>query len=81
MNVIRNSARVVAGAANGNPVITTIVSMLFFFAFTCLEAQIEELIWGARFHHWMDPVFASVFIAYAAYSVYACALFNSGERA
>ena len=80
MGVIRDSALVVAVAANGNPVIATIVNMLFFLAFTSLEAQVEELIWGARFHHWMDPVFALAFIAYAAYTVYACALFNSGER-
>jgi succinate dehydrogenase/fumarate reductase cytochrome b subunit len=69
-----------AKSANGNPVITTVVIILFYLFFNILEAIIEKLIFGERFEHWLDPIFVAGFIAYAAYAVMTCAVFNS-ERA
>ena len=77
MHQIYNSARTLARASNGNPVISTATVMLFFLMFNSLEAGIEELIFGERFHHWLDPVFQLLFMAYAAFSVFACAIHNS----
>ena len=78
--VIDKSAMTLSRSANGNPVITTVVVALFFLGFNMIEAQIETLIWGERFEHWLDPIFGAAFIAYAAYAVYACAVFNSTQR-
>lgn len=80
MKIIKRSAMALARAADGNPTITTVVTMLFFVGFSILEGQIELLIWGERFLHWLDPFFIVGFMAYAAYSVYACAVFNSAKQ-
>jgi len=77
MNLIHESAMTVASAAQGNPVIATIVVIMFVLGIQMLEATVEQLIWGKRFEHWLDVVIISGSIAYAAYVVYACALFNS----
>ncbi|MFK7161895.1 hypothetical protein V6U78_12715 [Marinospirillum sp. MEB164] len=80
MRTIEKSAMTLARAADGNPIITTVVTILFFLGFNILEGQIELLIWGERFPHWLDPIFIVGFMAYAAYSVYACAVFNSAKQ-
>lgn len=77
--MIHKSAMTLAASADGSPVSTTIVVLLFYLMFTILEAGTEKLIFGERFAHWLDPLFASAFIAYAAYAVYACALYNSAK--
>lgn len=77
MDYIEKSAAVIAAASKGEPVIATILVALFYLAFSQLEAGIESLIWGDRFEHWLDPIFITTFIAYAAYCVYACAVFNT----
>lgn len=76
-NFIEKSAATLAESANGNPIITTLVIMLFYIMFNVLEATIEEAIFGERFAHFLDPFFALMFIAYAGYAVVACAVFNS----
>ena len=75
--IIERSALALAGASNGSPITTTIVVLLFYLFFNLLEAMLEKLIYGERFEHWLDPIFITVFIAYSAYAVYACALHNS----
>ena len=77
MNKIQQATFKLAQACEGSPVSTTVVVMLFFIGFNTVEASIERLIFGERFEHFLDPVFALVFIGYAAYAVYWCAVFNS----
>ena len=78
-NFIEESAYVLAESANGNPITTTLVIMLFYIMFNVLEATIEKVLFGERFEHFLDPFFALMFIAYAAYAVMACAFFNSAK--
>lgn len=79
MNIIHESAMTIARSAGGNPVTATVVVILFVLGIQMLEITIERLIWGERFEHWVDVVILVASIAYAAYVVYACALFNSGR--
>lgn len=74
---IEKSALILAQAAKGNPVVTTLTVILYMFVFNLVEASIEKSIFGERFAHWLDPIFMAAFMAYAAYSVWACAVYNS----
>lgn len=80
MNWLRKSAHTLVAACKGDPVFTTITTGLFWLAFNCFEGMIEKLIFGERFEHWLDPVFALVFIAWSAYAVYWCAVYNSASK-
>lgn len=66
-----------AKSADGNPVLTTATIMLFYVMFNIFEGQIERLIFGERFEHWLDPFFVFCFIAYSAYAVWCCAILNA----
>ena len=76
MNKIESATLVLVRASDGNPVISTITIMLFFVMFNLFEAGIERLIFRERFEHWLDPIFALLFIGYSAYTVWWCAAFN-----
>ncbi len=76
MGRLRLATLSLAKASNGNPVISTATIMLFFVMFNLLEGQIERLIFGERFEHWLDPVFMCGFIAYSAYAVWMCDAYN-----
>ena len=80
MNFLQAITFTLAKASSGSPVITTATIMLFFVMFSMLEAQIEKLIFGERFEHWLDPFFMLAFIAYSAYAVVICAIFNSVNK-
>ena len=75
-NYIENSVIYLAAAAEGNPVTTTCVVGLFFLFFNILEATVEKLLFGERLEHWLDPIFVLCFIAYSAYAVMGCAIYN-----
>ena len=77
MNIIQTATFTLAKACDGNPVITTVVIMLFYILFNLFEAQVERLIFGERFEHFLDLIFVLAFIAYAGYAVVICAIFNS----
>jgi len=77
MNKLEKATLALARASNGNPVLSTLTVMLFFVMFNVLEATIEKLMFGERFEHWLDPFFMLAFIAYSAYSVWWCSIFNS----
>lgn len=79
MNFIEKTAYTLAQASDGNPIITTIVIILFYFMFAFLEGGVEKLMLGERFDHWLDPFFQCAFIAYSAYAVFACAVFNTNK--
>lgn len=80
MNILQKSAAILAQACKGSPITSTIVVILFFFAFNFLEAAIEKIYIGKPFAHVLDPIFVACFIAYAAYAVYYCAVYNSSIR-
>ena len=80
MNKFQAATFRLAQACDGSPVSSTIVVMLFFIGFNRFEMSIETMIAGKPFHHFLDPVFALAFMAYAAYAVYYCAIFNSTKR-
>jgi hypothetical protein len=77
---IKRSALIVAKASKGNPLMATATVMLFYIMFNTLEAVVEVLIYGNRFEHWFDVVFGIAFIAYAAYVVYWCGIYNLMEK-
>ena len=76
MNKLEKVTFALARASDGSPVISTATVMLFYVMFCVLEAIVEKLIYGDHFEHWLDPVFILAFIAYSAYAVYWCAMFN-----
>ena len=80
MTQLQKMTLALAKASNGNPVISTATVMLFFVMFNMLEAGIEKLIFGERFEHWLDPFFMLAFIAYSAYAVWWCAVFNGSKE-
>ena len=80
MNIIQRATYRLAQACDGSPVTSTIVVMLFYVCFSFVGANTEILIFGERFAHFPDPVFALVGIGYAAYSVYWCAVFNGANK-
>ena len=80
LNKLEAATVALVKASNSNPVISTATIMLFFVMFNMLEAMVEKLIFGERFEHWLDPLFILGFIAYAAYTVWWCAVINSGKE-
>jgi len=80
MNRFEKATMALVRASDGNPVITTATILLFFVMFNLAEGQIEKLIFGERFEHWLDPLFMLGFIAYSAYAVWWCAIFNTAEK-
>jgi threonine/homoserine/homoserine lactone efflux protein len=80
MEQLQNSVMTLAASCKGNPVTSTLVVILFFVFFNIIEASVEKLIFGERFEHWLDPIFGILFIAYGAYAVWACAVFNSTAK-
>lgn len=81
MNLIHQSAMTIAAASKGNPVTATFTVILFVLGLQFISATAERLIWGERFEHWLDVVMLAASVAYAAYVVYACALYNSASGA
>ena len=79
MDILRKSAVNIALASKGSPVTAIIVVILFYLAFNQVETLLEHLIYGIRFEHWLDVMFQLVFIAYAGYVVWACALVNGND--
>ncbi len=80
MNKFKKVSFALAMASEGNPVLTTITIMLFYVMINMLECQIERLIFGERFEHWLDPIIVLSCIAYSAYLVWACAVYNTQEK-
>lgn len=76
MQKIRNATIRLVQACEGSPISTTIVVIIFFMMVTVLEATFEKLVFGYRFEHFVDVIIQIAFIAYAAYAVYWCAIFN-----
>lgn len=77
INIIYKSAFTVADSSKGNPITSTLLVMLFFLMFNVFEAGVETVFFGDPFQHWLDPIFSLCFIAYAAFCVCACAVYNS----
>lgn len=73
---IRQSAITLTVAANGDPVTTSLATMLAYLCFSSVESMIEKLIWGEHFLHWGDPIFAVIFIGYAVYLTRHCAMYR-----
>lgn len=80
MNLIVKSGFRLAQASKGNPIVSTGVICMFYLMLNLALAQIEKLIWGERFEHWLDLIFICVCIGYAAYCVGCCAVLNAAER-
>ena len=78
MNPIKKSSIILAIASEGNPIISTVVVALFVLAINSLFISIETLMTGSRFDHVVDIALLVASITYAAYTVYQCAVYNSG---
>ena len=77
MNKFEKGTMVLVRASSGNPVLSTATILLFYVMFNLVLAGVEILIFGERFEHWLDPIFAMLFMAYSAYAVLWCAIFNT----
>ena len=80
MRFLNKMTLALAKASGGNPVLSVATVILFFVMFNTLEAGVETLLFGEQFQHWLDVVFQVIFIAYAAYSVWWCALLNESRE-
>lgn len=78
MNSIKKSATILAIASEGNPIISTVVVSIFTLAINSLFISIETIMTGKRFDHVGDIALIVVYIMYTAYTVYHCAVYNSG---
>lgn len=76
---VQKATYILAKSCNGCPVMTTLVIMLFYVMFNVFEASVEVLFFGKRFEHILDLLFQLAAIAYSAYAVYWCAIFNSNK--
>lgn len=70
MNKLQAATFLLVKASNGNPIISTLVIVIFHVAFDRLEMKIEILLFGEHFVHWLDPIFILGFIAYAVYAIW-----------
>lgn len=77
MEKIYQSAKVIVAACDLNPIFSIVVVGLAYLAFNLVEAMIEDLIFGERFLHWLDPIFGLAFIAYGGLCVYQCAYWKN----
>lgn len=73
---VATSAGHLAAASKGEPMTTTAVIMMFYILVTIFTTNIERVFWGESFPHLFDPFVSGAFIAYAAYAVRACAVYN-----
>lgn len=73
IELLTKLATVVAASSNFNPLLSCLVVILFYIAFSVVEGFVEELVFGKSFVHWLDPFFASAFTAFAAFVVWICA--------
>ena len=80
MNFIFKSVTILVKAADGSPIVTTVVIFFFYLFFNLIEANIEELVFGKPFVHWLDPIFVGLTIIYSMLAVYECAMFKYGNR-
>lgn len=80
ITLLKRSNSALAASAEGNPIISVVVVGLFYMAFNVFLASFEQLIFGERFEHLLDPVFSLAFIGFAGYSVYGCAVYNSANH-
>ena len=76
MNILRQPARILARACDGNALrAILVIFVLGIMAFFIEEAGMH-LLWDGRFLHWLDPVFMLVFIGYALLTIWECAFYN-----
>jgi len=76
MKIIKRPAIVIARSSGGNPVLAMLVVFGFWAALNLVATQVETLIWGSTFPHWMDVVVLVATIIYAAACVWFCAVIN-----
>ena len=80
IRLIKNSVCRLVIASEGNPLMALLVIALFVIGINTLEVVIENLIWGNRFEHWLDIVILICAIAYGAYTVEVCAIYNANIK-
>jgi hypothetical protein len=76
-SMIKDMTIVLVRANDGDPVKCVCLIVMFYFLFNLAEAQVEYMVFGERFTHWLDFVFIVSFITYAAYAVLLCAAYKS----
>lgn len=80
MNYLAGSGIILAASVEGSAIKAVLLVILYWAMFNVVESSIEKLIFGERFIHFLDPVFACMFIAYSGYAVWHCALYNNGSN-
>ena len=80
MNKLQTVTLRLAQASDGSPVNTTLTVILFYFLINVLFYVIEKLFFGGPFVHVLDLILAVIAIAYSAYAVWWCAIYNTQKR-
>ena len=80
MNKLQTATLRLAQACDGNPVNTTLTVILFCFLINVLFYVIEKLFFGGPFVHVFDLILTVAAIAYSAYAVWWCAIYNTQKR-
>jgi hypothetical protein len=78
--LIYRSARYLSASAKYNPVMALSLTWMSYLLFTIAEAQVETLIWGDRFEHWLDPVFLVLLALYQLAVIEVCAIMNETKK-
>ena len=79
MNRFKRFTFALVMASEGNPVLSTLTIAMFYLFVNLFEGQVERLIFGERFEHFIDPIISASFIIFAAYAVWCCAVYNTQE--
>ena len=78
--LIYRSAKYLCASAKYNPIMALALTWMFYLLFTLAEAQVETLIWGDRFEHWLDPVFFVLLALYQFAVIEVCAIINETKK-
>jgi hypothetical protein len=80
MNKLQTATLRLAQASDGNPATTTLTVILFCFVINMLFYIIAKLFFGGSFVHIFDLILMVAAIAYSAYAVWWCAIYNTQKR-
>ena len=79
MEMFSTLAHALVNASQGKVLTVLFVIVIVYIVVDKIEVMVERLIWGERFEHLLDPIILMALFAFAYYSVYLCALYQTGD--
>jgi hypothetical protein len=73
---VRKLTKALVIACKNDPLRTSGLLFIFYTVFTFLEGMLEELIFGERFLHALDPIFLLLFMGLGIMCVWGCYINN-----